>query len=782
MRPAVFTICSNRHVPEACVLLASVARFLPDAHRVLVLADTVHPGVPYPAACEIITADELGIPDFRNFAFRYARHELVAALKPFAFQWLLRLGRYDVCLYFDPDIEIFSPLEGVRDALSGGASFALTPHILSPSEANKGPDDVSFLRDGTYNLGFLGVGDTREAHGLLAWWARWLRWECVDDRPIGFYIDQKFIDLIPGFASDVRILHEPALNVAYWNLRQRAFVPASPEGPMVDGQPLGFFHYRGFDPAHPDRLSRETELFAGDDLPASWRDFLSSYAQRLLAAGHGSIPEAGYAYGRFTSGVPIPDIVRRMFRNDYEAWAGDPFDTFESWSHLPVRDAVLGIGSAIPSYMMQWLQARHPGLAGMNLGDPDGAKRLTRWWLDHGTAAGLDRRYLEPQALAAGERPIRLQSRRPPPQPHRTDASVFWSAADEGSPGASGYGVLAGLSPLFDRVEDIDIDAGATWKAGGRMTFLCIEPNRLGPFLRAARHRMPDSSYRIYVPSSELPDTSAAFRDALAEVDEIWAPTRFWQAELVLQAEIPVLHMPVLWRFPRRPPAVAPVSPGRPYILAEGDGFAGRGALLAALDAYAAAFAGRAASEWPALVIRRPESGAWHEPAQHAVSRAGDVILLDRSCTRADTDALVAGASCVLALHRGEALGVSVARALAFGVSIVATEYGGCTDLLTPHTGFPVDAHLCARSATDAGDGWESPRVQADEAHAAWSLREVFDNPAEARRRAANGMRVLDALSGAGGVLSRQAARLTALGLLSSSRVQGMNIGGVAHV
>ena len=241
MRLAVFSLCSNQGVPQAKLLFETIKKFLPDADRFLVLADTRHPAIPYPDGCVIIAAEELGISDFASFAFRYDRQEFTAAIKPLAFLHLLGMCGYTHCLYFDPDIELFNSLPAVTAALEANASFILTPHILAPAEQADGADDIAIMRGGTFNLGFLGVSGTREVRDRLGWWARWLRTHCVDDRPIGLFIDQKFMDLMPGLACGAHILRDPGLNLAFWNLSQRRFQPEAPGGPMVDGAPARLF-------------------------------------------------------------------------------------------------------------------------------------------------------------------------------------------------------------------------------------------------------------------------------------------------------------------------------------------------------------------------------------------------------------------------------------------------------------------------------------------------------------------------------------------------------------
>src|SRR5450759_3539742 len=123
MKRAFFTICSNNYVALAKVLLESARQHHPEADLFLCLVDEKleQPGL-YPENCKLLLANEIGIPDFNSFAFQYDIMELNTAVKPFVFLKLFRDG-FDQIIYFDPDIEIFRPLESVFAALDSGASF-----------------------------------------------------------------------------------------------------------------------------------------------------------------------------------------------------------------------------------------------------------------------------------------------------------------------------------------------------------------------------------------------------------------------------------------------------------------------------------------------------------------------------------------------------------------------------------------------------------------------------------------------------------------------------------
>jgi hypothetical protein len=325
---AIFTICSNNYVKLAQILIESAHQHHPEATLYLCIADEVLADRSfYPANCEIIAAEDLGIADFNRFSFRYDVLEFNTALKPYMFQEVMKRG-HDAVLYFDPDIEIFAPLTRVTQSLGDGASFVLTPHLLHPAEGERDPDDVAIMRAGVYNLGFLGAGATDEARRTLAWWGRRLHFQCYHDQGNGLFVDQKFVDLFPGFADRVTILRDPGYNLAYWNLAD-ATLTQSNEGWQVNGEPLAFFHFSGFDCTKLNRLSKYSVNFRGGDISPALQALMQHYADRLITNNHMAARSLPYAYGNFASGAPISTMARRIFGAQYGDWQGNPFTDFE---------------------------------------------------------------------------------------------------------------------------------------------------------------------------------------------------------------------------------------------------------------------------------------------------------------------------------------------------------------------------------------------------------------------------------------------------------------------
>jgi hypothetical protein len=82
----------------------------------------------------------------------------------------------------------------------------------------------------------------------------------------------------------VAIMREPEYNVAYWNLHDRR-LEHDGSGYTVNGRPLAFFHFSGFDPEHPLILSRHQNRTDVLEAPPLER-LLGEYAHAVLDAGH----------------------------------------------------------------------------------------------------------------------------------------------------------------------------------------------------------------------------------------------------------------------------------------------------------------------------------------------------------------------------------------------------------------------------------------------------------------------------------------------------------------
>ena len=117
---------------------------------------------------------------------------------------------------------------------------------------------------------------------------------------------------------------------------------------------------------------------------------------RYAAARRAAAAEAGtatrvYAYGAFASGVPIPDMVRHMFRDKHLTWSGDPFAGYDRYSRLPHPGCRIGAGGEIVTNLMHHHHGRHPALRfAYDLGNPFEVTTYARFFARDADIAGID--------------------------------------------------------------------------------------------------------------------------------------------------------------------------------------------------------------------------------------------------------------------------------------------------------------------------------------------------------------------------------------------------------
>jgi hypothetical protein len=304
------------------VLARSFKQQHPNAPFFVLLVDQVDEGF----TCtddlfELVRLEELPIPDLRAFLFRYTVLEANTATKPFFLAHLLATRGLETIVYIDPDIQIFAPLDLVRDRL-GRYDVVLTPHLDGPLNDDKRLGEKDILLAGAYNLGFLALRASQTTDQLLEWWRERLLYLCLVRIEDGLFVDQRWMDLVPGLFESVHILRDPGHNAAYWNLHCRE-IRRTAAGWEANGRLLVFFHFSGFDPANPRIVSRHQNRFAitdiGPDLPTLFRD----YARTVLDAGHAEYRNREWAFNRFSDGLPIPEIVRSIFREGETRWTAE---------------------------------------------------------------------------------------------------------------------------------------------------------------------------------------------------------------------------------------------------------------------------------------------------------------------------------------------------------------------------------------------------------------------------------------------------------------------------
>jgi len=223
--------------------------------------------------------------------------------------------------------------------------------------------------------------------------------------------------------------------------------------------------------------------------------------------------------------------------------------------------------------------------------------------------------------------------------------------------------------------------------------------------------------------------------------DEIWVPSTFALDAVSRVAPIPVVKVPHCVDVPRGDvdPRLGRCHfglPEEPFIFLFVFDFSSRVERKnpeAIIEAFRTAFG----PNDEALLILKSSHSALHPRELERLLRAArgaSVQIIDGVVTRDEIDALIGFADCYVSLHRSEGFGLTLAEAMARGKPVIATNYSGNIDFMSPDNSFLVDYDLveipekCGEY--DQGNVWAAPNTQ----HAAELMRFVFENRDEAHQ------------------------------------------------
>lgn len=309
-KKALFTTVSKNYLSFGRTLLNSVKKHNDNIDLYLLLADECDNY--FDKSQEIFTVVEsiaLNLENYEHMAFRYSIVEFNTALKPFFINYLLNLG-YEKIIYLDPDIMVFNSLDFIYDILDQH-SIVLTPHLSKPLSANEQcfPPENMFLLAGTFNLGFIGISNSRDSIEFINWWSRKCFTDCIIDAyQSGCFVDQKWCTLIPGFFDSVYILRHQGCNMAVWNLHERKL-----SNQIVNGSfPLIFYHFSGYNPYDRDSVTKNQSLFTLANRP-DLRDIFDEYSKSIFDNGYADTKDWPYKYDTFDNGVQINSLARQLY-------------------------------------------------------------------------------------------------------------------------------------------------------------------------------------------------------------------------------------------------------------------------------------------------------------------------------------------------------------------------------------------------------------------------------------------------------------------------------------
>lgn len=743
----ICTIIARNYVAHARVLATSFREIHPEGTcSVLVIDD---PSGFIDAAeepFELLTIEEIGLPDPERMAGSYDVMELSTAVKPWLLKTLLARPEVDSVMYLDPDIKVFAPLDEIVERAERHG-VVLTPHFTTPLPRDgRKPSEEDILMAGSYNLGFIGLGASQTATELLDWWAERLEKHCLNEPEEGHFVDQRWIDLAPGLWPGIDVLRETTFNIAYWNLATRELADDGEGGYLVDGSPLRFFHFSGFDPRRPTSLSKHQTRIDVAANPALTR-ICAEYAEALLAHGFEEANGWPYGWNNLPGGLELDRAARKVFREGVEAgaisesiWTEAGAERFVAY--LEELKPGLRTNREVNRYAQALWETRPDFRLAFNSIEAEGGSAFVGWLRatapDTGIAAGLL------PAAANGAEPIRK------PPVTKPGVNLVGYLNDERGVGETARQILTALRDAEIQVATIDAPT---------------DPERIDEVLSAVPEKdYPYDFNLICVNADMLPLVANGLGQSFFEgrnsaglwfwevshfpvqweasfdyVDEVWVATDHVASALRALAPVPVhtIRMPIV---PAPPEPVSRAELGMP------EGFCflftfdyrsvfNRKNPLGLVEAFCRAFE---PGEGPSLVIKSicgEEFPAQRERLAAAVAERPDIHLVEEMIPVGRKNAMAASCDCYVSLHRSEGLGLTIAEAMYFGKPAIATGYSGNLDFMTEENSYLVPYELTEigpdADPYPADKEWAEP----DLGVAAALMREVYKQPEEAAAR-----------------------------------------------
>ncbi len=683
-----------------------------------------------------------------HFCFQYGILELNCAAKPYLLRHVLQQPGISTVLYLDSDTFVYRELTEVLGLLEQH-SIVLTPHLIADAEDDgRKPGERHVMDSGIYNAGFLGLRNDAAVARFIDWWSQRCYDKCIEDVRQGLFVDQRWLDLVPGLFAGVHILRHAGYNVGHWGLTHRK-LEADERGFRVNGEPLAFFHFSGLDLDKPEIISKHQDRFALDDVP-QLKPLFEEYLARVKGAGYEDTQRWPYAFARFDNGVPIPRAARRLYWSlgDGARRFGNPFETRGAGSFWHWLQEEAHTGSGISRFWYHVYSTR-PDLRPA-FPDVFGKDRIEflSWVITTG-------RWQDevPEALVPAGPPLASQVGFGRPRgatlAEPPGVNVAGHALSEKGVGEVVRAMVRGLTAARIPHCVVDYPDGGSANRDRTLVGLLRENpypvnllvvNALGlpGFVQTRGAGFFRGKYNIGYWLWELPELPEAFHGSFSYLDEVWVSSDYGRDAIARVSPIPVVKVP--------PPFPAEGLPtrgvGREHFglkdehrvflfMFDAHSIVERKNPGAVVQAFKRAFPDHPDAR---LVLKLVHADLGLVARLRAEAADSRVLVIDRVFDREEVNSLLALSDCYVSLHRSEGFGLTMAEAMALGKPVIATGHSANQDFMNVSNSLLVRYQM-VRLERDLppyprGSSWAEPDVD----HAAELMRRVYEDPEGARR------------------------------------------------
>jgi glycosyltransferase involved in cell wall biosynthesis len=758
----ICTIVARNYLPYARVLTESFLAQHPSGESIVLVIDDRDGEVdesrePF----RVLRPDTLSIERFEAMAAMYDVTELSTAVKPWLLEHLLFNDDAGPIAYFDPDIRFYAPVETIEQ-LAEEHELVLIPHITAPiPDDGHQPGELDLMASGVYNLGFVAMAPSERVRELLRWWQNRLRYDCVIDHALGYFVDQRWFDLVPNTFEGTAILRDPGMNVAYWNLHERTIARARDGRWLVNEQALRFYHFSGFNPETPHLLSKhQTRTRLSEHLDLA--QLCAEFAQEVENHRRPGEQHGDYAWDELGDGRKLDRRLRRLYREGERAGAFrlSPFDRdgaqeFVDW----LREPITGAGRNSISRFWTGVYHERPDLRTAFPDLAGDAEPFQRWIEANGHEMGDVRGLIsseqdEMATLAdAGITVTNLE----PGEPWGVNVAGFLQSE-------LGIGEAArGLISALDAVRIPLLPVHGHWRPSSRqdhayamfdtdaaifpVNIVCVNADVLAQWMAQAGESFRAGRYTIGLWWWEVNAFPGAWLPAFDLVDEVWVATQHVADSLMPVSSVPVtkVTMPVSCP-PARPRARGDLGLPEGFLfmfIFDYHSVFERKNPLAIIEAFKRAFPAGSGASLVVKSINHEHHLSEHERLLLAAADHPNIHLIDRYVSAGEKNSMIASADCYVSLHRAEGFGLTMAEAMCLGKPVIATRYGGNLEFMNDRNSWLVDYEMTAIQPGcypyPPSGSWADPDV----GQAARHMRTVFEDSEEVRDRARRGQQDL---------------------------------------
>lgn len=760
---AACTIVAHNYVPRASVLAESLEKFHPEIEMHTVIID--HPRIAREVTVgnsKVISINEVDLKEnsFSRQASIYDITEFATSIKPFVLEQLL--SEYEVVLYLDPDIQVFSRLDSlVENTFIHG--WTVTPHVTAPYEnRSAGPSEKEIMGAGIYNLGYIGV--SRQSIPMLHWWQNRLNRHAIVDQANQLFTDQRWIDLaVSIFRPHVEVGTQ--FNVAYWNLDHREFGRNLHGEYTVDGTPLAFFHFSGFNPKTPYLMCRyqdEIPRVSMSDNPLFYEIF-NQYCIKIKDSEEkfGVLPK--YGWGEFSPGIVLERPVRRLLRLELMAaekglcayppnpFAADEVTNFFNWLHAPSPID----NRPIPRHALaKLLSLPHDDARLKDMHLPSVVVEYEKWF-DGSLLPN------EPLSRLIGNK-FAL---------HHEYRSFFSEAALLGE----GIDVVGYVNSELGIGESARRVVGALREVGVPVSIAGVPTNAdTQPLANGQARELSHSSVLLAVNADQVPQLAPYIprrgkkrkligqwywelerppiwmANSFQFLDEVWVATEFMAQSVrsVAPKRFPVHVVPV-------PLEVQDYEEVTRNALGLDDRFTfgfvfdflsvmKRKNPIGLVNAYMKAFSTEGTTRLVIKTINAHLRPMEREELLWSVRGREDITIVNETWDQVEVLSFLKHVDCYVSMHRSEGLGLTIAEAMSQGTPVIATGYSGNMDFTTSDNSYLIPMKLVKVGSDAENYDSEAEWAEPDFDMAVQLMQRVVNNRSEAIEVGLRGMKEIN--------------------------------------